>query len=105
MKINVLCAIATVIAIKAQNEGKSLVNVIPTTPNTIFIPHGKIVNQFTFANIKIHINVTTLFNEVNELCKISKQLDKETKRFDRDTKTKKLIHMLTEDSVSGRCTK
>ena len=101
MKINVLCAIAIVIAIKAQNEDKSLVNVIPTTPNTIFIPHGKIVNQFTFANIKIHINVTTLFNEVNELCKISKQLDKETKRFDRDNKTKKLIHMLTEDLVTS----
>ena len=90
------------IAIASQNNWnikKDLATVTQTEPTVIFTPNGKVVNQFTYANIKIHVNITTLYHEIWELCKVSKLLEEETTKMGTDTKTKKLIHILTEDLV------
>ena len=38
----------------------NLVNIENTKPQIIFEPLGKLVTQFTYANIKIHLNLKPL---------------------------------------------
>ena len=91
-------AMCMIIVISSQNE-KELTTVVPTNPTVIFTPNGKVVNQFSYANIRLHVNITTLFEETRELCRVSKMLEEETSKINPDTKTRKLIHILTEDLV------
>ena len=55
-------------------EGNEFAYIQPSEPTTIFQPFGKIINQYTYANIRVHINITSLFDEVQQLCYVSKLL-------------------------------
>ena len=44
----------------------------PAEATTIFQPFGEIINQYTYANIRVHINVTSLLDEINQLYYVSK---------------------------------
>ena len=45
----------------------NLVQVEKTKPQIIFEPLGKLVTQFTYANIKIHLDLKPLQEEVLDL--------------------------------------
>ena len=83
------CAICVMTALSFQKE-KELATIVKTKSTVIFKPNGKVVNQITYANIEIHLNITSLSREVNDLCNIAKMLYQETSKMDHDTKTKKI---------------
>ena len=70
-------------------------------PTTIFQPFGKVVNQYTYANIRVHINITSLFEEVEQLCYASKLLKKAKKTISNSGSSRKLVHMLTDDLIEA----
>ena len=76
--------------ISAQQQTEQYVNIERTTPQVIFQPLGKLVTQFSYATIKIYINVTSLYDEVNDLCKEAKILMTGTKNFPK-TVTQRII--------------
>ena len=78
-------------------KGNEYVYIQPTAPTTIFQPNSRIINQYTYANIRVHINITTLFEEVNQLCYVSKLLKEGKKKMGNSSSSRKLVHMLTED--------
>ena len=80
-------------------KGNEFTEIKPIKPTTIFQPFGKVVNQYTYANIRIHINITSLFDEVEQLCYASKLLKKGKKEMNTSGSSRKLVHMLTEDLV------
>lgn len=59
-----------------------------------FQPLGKLVTQFAYANIKININITKLYDEVNSLCLAEKILEEETKTIG-DGTSASLIRSMT----------
>ena len=83
------------------SDGNEYANIQPSEPTTIFQPFGKIVNQYTYANIRVHINITSLFDEVNQLCYVSELLREGKKTMGNSSSSRKLIHMLTEDLVNA----
>ena len=46
----------------------SMVKIERTKPQIIFEPLGKLVTQFTYANIKIHLDLKPLQEEVLDAC-------------------------------------
>ena len=46
----------------------NLVKIEKTKPQIIFEPLGKLVTQFTYANIKIHLDLKPLQEEVLDAC-------------------------------------
>ena len=82
-------------------KGNEFTEIKPIKPTTIFQPFGKVVNQYTYANIRIHINITSLFDEVEQLCYASKLLKKGKKEMNTSGSSRKLVHMLTEDLVQA----
>ena len=73
-KIFVLIIIIT--EVKPENDFATIKKAEPTIT---FQPLGKLVTQFAYANIKININITKLYDEVNSLCLAAKILEEETK--------------------------
>ena len=63
------------------SEGNEYAYIQPAEATTIFQPFGKIINQYTYANIRVHINITSLFDEVNQLCYVSKLLKEGKKKW------------------------
>ena len=59
------CAVSMVLEFTKGNE---FAYMQPSKPTTIFQPFGKIINQYTYANIRVHININSLFDEVQQLC-------------------------------------
>ena len=82
-------------------KGNEFTEIKPIKPTTIFQPFGKVVNQYTYANIRIHINITSLFDEVEQLCYASKLLKEGKKEMNTSGSSRKLVHMLTEDLVQA----
>ena len=76
-------------------------DVTPIQPTTIFQPFGKVVNQYTYANIRVHINITSLFEEVEQLCYASKLLKHAKKTISNSGSSRKLVHMLTDDLIEA----
>ena len=70
-------------------KGNEFTEIKPIKPTTIFQPFGKVVNQYTYANIRIHINITSLFDEVEQLCYASKLLKKGKKEMNTSGSSRK----------------
>ena len=73
-------------------------------PQIIFRPLGKLLTQFSYANIKIHVNTTELYKEVDTLCKVSKMLIQKTEQVkglnqndDKYIVSKRMIKTLAQD--------
>ena len=52
----------------------NLVKIEKTKPQIIFEPLGKLVTQFTYANIKIHLDLQPLQEEVLDACQTARLL-------------------------------
>ena len=52
-----------------------------TSAEIIFEPMGSIIPELSWANIRITLNLTTMFEENNNLCKAHSQLRSEGKTF------------------------
>ena len=50
-----------------------------TSAEIIFEPMGSIIPELSWANIRITLNLTTMFEENNDLCKAHSQLRSEGK--------------------------
>ena len=59
--------------VKPENDFETIRKAEPTKT---FQPLGKLVTQFAYANMKININITKLYDEVNSLCLAAKFLEK-----------------------------
>ena len=81
------------------SKGNEFAEIEQIKPTTIFQPFGKVVNQFTYANIRVHIDITSLFDEVEKLCYASKLLKEGKKTMTTSGSSRKLVHMLTEDLI------
>ena len=102
MKIHtILLCFSIVWVVLHHSEGNEYVFVQPSEPTTIFQPFGKIINQYTYANIRVHVNITSLFEEVNQLGYVSKFLKEGKKKMGNSSSSRKLVHMLTEDLVAA----
>ena len=82
-------------------KGNEFTEIQPIKPTTIFQPYGKVVNQYTYANIRIHISITSLFEEVEQLCYASRLLQEGKKTMSNEGTSKKLVHMLTKDLIES----
>ena len=72
----------------------NLVKIEKTKPQIIFEPLGKLVTQFTYANIKIHLDLKPLQEEVLDACQtalLSKQYIKDYKARDNSSVKKYLF--------------
>lgn len=78
-------------------QTRQYVNIERTTPQVIFQPLGKLVTQFSYGTIKIHINVTSLYDEINDLCKAAKLLIVGTRKLQKVSNTRNYIHSMTSD--------
>ena len=79
--------------VKPENDFATIKKAEPTIT---FQPLGKLVTQFAYANIKININITKLYDEVNSLCLAAKILEEETKTIG-DGTSANLIKSMTMD--------
>ena len=59
----------------------NLVKIEKTKPPIIFKPLGKLVTQFTYANIKIHLDLKPLQEEVLDTCQTAPLLNHYLKDF------------------------
>ena len=73
-----------------------------TSAEIIFEPIGSIIPELSWANIRITLNLTTMFEENNNLCKAHSQLRTEGKNLlpklykgDKDNQNYKLIIDMT----------
>ena len=70
-------------------------------PTTTLQPLGKLVTQFAYAKIKININITKLYDEVNYLWLAAKIFEEETKSME-DGTSASLIKSMTIDIKQRR---
>ena len=75
--ISIIIRIVLAVSIAMLSKGNEFTELKPIKPTTIFQPYGKVVNQYTYANIRVHINITSLFEEVEQLCYAAKMLKEE----------------------------
>ena len=59
----------------------SMVKIERTKPQIIFEPLGKLVTQFTYANIKIHLDLKPLQEEVLDACQAALLLNQYLKDY------------------------
>ena len=78
--ISIIIRIVLAVSIAMLSKGNEFTELKPIKPTTIFQPYGKVVNQYTYANIRVHINITSLFEEVGQLCYAAKILKRERKQ-------------------------
>ena len=71
--------------------------------DTAFKPFGIVVNQCSYANanIRVPINITSLFEEVEQLSYASKLLKEAKKTISNSGSSKKLVNMLTNDLIEA----
>ena len=89
----ILSLITFITKVKLEEEFATIQQAKPTIT---FQPLGKLVTQFAYANIKININITKLYDEVNSLCLAAKILEEETKTIGEGTSAS-LIKSMTMD--------
>ena len=77
----------------------NLVEVEKTKPQIIFEPLGKLVTQFTYANIKIHLDLKPLQEEVLDTCQTALLLNQYLKDFKAKatTSTKRYLNGMQHD--------
>lgn len=91
------------------SEDRKFEKVLQTNPTALFRPSGKLVTQHTYANMRVNINITTLFIEAKVVCHVAKIIteDKYGERkngrrsLNPQTSSQKLISMSTEDIVQA----
>ena len=76
--IPIIIIIVFAVSIAMLSIGNEFTELKQIKPTTIFQPYGKVVNQYTYANIRVHINITSLFEEVGQLCYAVKMLKDHT---------------------------
>ena len=59
----------------------NLVKIEKTKPQIIFEPLGKLITQFTYANIKIHLDLKPLQEEVLDACQAALLLNQYLKDY------------------------
>ena len=91
--IKIFAIITFITEVKPENE---FVTIKKVEPAINFQPLGKIVTQFAYSNIKININITKLYDEVNSLCLAAEILEEETKSIG-DGTSASLIKSMTMD--------
>ena len=91
--IKIFAIIIFITEVEPENEFATIKKAEPTIT---FQPLGKLVTQFAYANIKININITKLYDEVNSLCLAAKILEEETKSIG-DGTSASLIKSMTMD--------
>ena len=89
----IFAMIIIITEVKPENDFATIKKAEPTIT---FQPLGKLVTQFAYANIKININITKLYDEVNSLCLAAKILEEETKSIG-DGTSASLIKSMTMD--------
>ena len=87
---------AMIIIISEVKPENDFATIKKAEPTITFQPLGKLVTQFAYANIKININITKLYDEVNSLCLAAKILEEETKTIG-DGTSANLIQSMTID--------
>ncbi|HAO14034.1 MAG TPA: hypothetical protein DDE71_00485, partial [Tenacibaculum sp.] len=77
----------------------NLVEVEKTNPQIIFEPLGKLVTQFTYANIKIHLDLKPLQEEVLDTCQTALLLNQYLKDYKAQaaTSTKRYLNGMQHD--------
>ena len=77
----------------------NLVEVEKTKPQIIFEPLGKLVTQFTYANIKIHLDLKPLQEEVLDTCQTALLLNQYLKDYKTQatTSTKRYLNGMQHD--------
>ena len=101
LSYNLITILVIFIPVKIQKTDP-YATITATLPQIVFQPLGKLVTQFTYANIKIHIYVSSLYDEVNDLFKVVAMLLEGTRKIGTDTITKNYIHSLTKD-IDANC--
>ena len=99
--ISIIIRIVLAVSIAMLSKGNEFTELKPIKPTTIFQPYGKVVNQYTYANIRVHINITSLFEEVGQLCYAAKMLKEGKKAMTSSGSSRKLVHMLTNDLIEA----
>ena len=79
MNFKTIKIFAIIIFIKEVKPEHEFATIKKAEPTITFQPLGKLVTQFAYANIKININITKLYDEVNSLCLAAKILEEEMK--------------------------
>ena len=96
MDFKTIQILAIIIFIKEVRPEHEFATIKKAEPTITFQPLGKLVTQFAYANIKININITKLYDEVNSLCLAAKILEEETKSIG-DGTSASLIKSMTMD--------
>ena len=99
--VSIIIRIVLAVSIAMLSKGNEFTELKPIKPTTIFQPYGKVVNQYTYANIRVHINITSLFEEVGQLCYAAKMLKEGKKAMTSSGSSRKLVHMLTNDLIEA----
>ena len=77
--VSIIIRIVLAISIAIVSKGNEFTKLKPIKPTTILQPYGKVVNQYKNVNIRVHIDVISLFEEVEKLCYAAKILKVWTK--------------------------
>ena len=98
MKILLLIMLLTY-AEKTFQQAHSSVTLNSTRLTNIFIPHGDLVTQTNYATLRISLNITTLFEESLEVCKITALMTDSMKKLLGNNKkisssNRKILHIL-----------
>ena len=78
------------------------IQITKTNYTNIFLPEGEIIPKADFATLKILVNVTSIFDESNEVCLISDVIDSFVKK-----RTKKIscnLYDINKYSILNRFT-
>ena len=100
MKILTLIVLLTY-AEKTFQQTHSSVTLNSTRLTNIFIPHGDLVTQTNYATLRISLNITTLFEESQDVCKITALMTDSMKKLLGNNKkispsNRKILHILQE---------
>ena len=49
--------------------------IIPTSNEVLFKPLGQLIPELSWGTVRIHVNMSDIFTEINYICKASRLID------------------------------